>query len=132
MGLKFKRADFGERWSHCGDYLVLGPGSCDGTRYTVFHKATVNEHGILNGNGEYVGNFQTVAEAKAAAQSHLNVLKRPDRVGDDGGPTAEDLSHAPGDILSSLKIEVISSDPKVKATIEQGLIEGIAGGKLGG
>ncbi len=76
MDLKFKRADFGERWSHCGEYLVLGPGGRN-IRYTVYHKATVNRAtGMLwVDHAERLGHFQTVDEAKSAAQSHLDSLR---------------------------------------------------------
>jgi hypothetical protein len=87
--------------SHCGRYWISLPdqyvSGCN-----LWHDDT----------GVKINTFGTPALAKVAAQHHLDnlrsawqvmldgiqPLRRPDRVEDDGGPTAEDLGHAPGDV----------------------------------
>lgn len=107
MGLKWKRKnECGQVMSQCGRFWFVA------TDLSVFQMCEHNLYcdDAADGSSLFirlwhddsetiVGHFKTVADAKAAAQSHLDGLKRPDRVEDDGGPTAEDLSHAPGEYI---------------------------------
>ena len=98
--LTWKRTnDDGQTESHCGRFWFVD------TDLSVFE---MSEHNLCcddaaDGSSLFirlwhddsetiVGHFKTVADAKAAAQSHLDGLKRPDRVEDDGGPTAKDAN----------------------------------------
>ena len=78
--------------SHCGRYCFekLRGVTADNCRVPPFRLWHLVDTSVP------LGHFPSVSEAKAAAQSHL-AFWRPDRVEDDGGPTAEDLGHAPGD-----------------------------------
>ena len=105
MGLKWKhKNEYGQVMSQCDRFWFVD------TDLSVFQMC---EHNLCcddaaDGSSLFlrlwhddsetiVGYFASASEAKAAAQSHLDGLKRPDRVEDDGGPTAEDLGHAPGE-----------------------------------
>ena len=85
--------------SHCGRYWISWPDLVT-SGCNLWHDDT----------GVKIDTFVTPALAKVAAQHHLDnlrsawqvmldgiqPLRRDDRVEDDGGPTAEDLGHAPG------------------------------------
>lgn len=100
MRLKWKRKNDSEQYhSQCGRFWFVALDSSDCPWIRLWHDDT----------DTLVGHYLSASECKAAAQSYLDGLKRPDRVEDDGGPTAEDLGHSPGEEADD-KVSEVAKD----------------------